>query len=146
MPNQSPTKTRRTAGLRCTAVLMLLLLPGCSGTRGGTPARAVAHDISGCAATLPLARASVVGPSVLVKVHTISRAAAMRFLQTVGGVPAPQKDLRGHLCVIAYRGAYRRAQVPLARTAEGQYAVLLITVRHPRVIAAALVNTLPGGV
>ena len=117
MPDQPTSAPLRTVWLHCAAMVMLLFVTGCSGTRGGTPpVLAVTRDVNGCAATLPLARATVTGHSVLVEIHAISAATARRLLRTGGGKPVPQSHLRGQLCVVAYRGPYRHAQVPLART------------------------------
>jgi hypothetical protein len=128
------------------SLLLLLALCGCSGARGGTSLHAVTRDVNGCAAALPAARASVPGRPQLAEIHSIGAATALRILRMAGRAPLPHHNLRGHVCVVAFRGAFRRRQVPLAPTEAGQYAVVMVSLRHPEVLALALVNALPAGV
>lgn len=146
MPDDQSRGPLRTARLPRVAVALLMSAAGCSGARGGTSLHAVTRDVNGCAATLPLARASVSDRAVLVEIHPISASTARRIQRAAGGTSLSVEQQRKHLCVVAYRGAFRRQQVPLATTSHGQYVVLVITARHPEVLAAALVDQLPHGV
>lgn len=126
------------------AVLALLVLAtACSGPRGGTSVHALTSDVTGCAAALPVARASVPKASALVEVRPLKAATALHVLQTAGGAPLPHQQVRGRLCFVAYRGPYRRGDVPLAPAGHGRYALLLLSVRHPHVLALVLVPALP---
>lgn len=135
-------RTRRRTLPALALVALLAGTSGCSGERGGTSVHALTRDVSGCAAALPVARATVPARSTLVQVHSVSAATALRVLRTTSS-EVPRRALHGVLCVIAYRGPYQVGEVARAPSEHGRFAVLLLTVRHPEVLALVLRDQLP---
>ncbi|MCU1595471.1 MAG: hypothetical protein JWO12_2863 [Frankiales bacterium] len=146
MSDRLRLKSARAARAFALVSAALLAAGGCSGTRGGTSVHAVTRDVNGCASALPLARASVPARASLVEVQSLSPAAAMRILRSLRRTTLPGKHLSGRLCVVAYEGPFPRESVPLAPAEQGRFVVLVLTVRHPDVLALALLDRLPAGV
>lgn len=141
----------------CSASLLAVTCIACSGPRGGSALESVNNDASSCAAVLPAALRAVGNHGTLVALHPVRRGhydAAVRALGEGSPKPAPKATHRPasrppsnlpKACIVAYRGTWRRGELALAPQQSGRFAVVLLTVRHPKVRRLLLTDQLPPG-
>jgi hypothetical protein len=130
------TGRSRTTLVAVTAAVAMSLLPGCAGARNslGTAAEP-------CFRALPPASDAVHKKGKLVGVRKISTASLQHRLPGDRALAAIKAQ---DLCVFAFRGAFQPTDVPLATNGRpGSYAVVAVTIKHPMVVAAFVVNRLP---
>lgn len=145
------------------AVAISLLVAGCAGPRSD----ATTSDVSGCAAVLPLARDVVHGHGTLTEIRKISRA-DLDALTREAGVTPPPPTVRHpprppaanpprpaaanptgpplpKTCLIVYQGHYPPGAVSGATppALAGDYALIVLRVRHPSVTRVLLTDRLP---
>lgn len=132
------------ARLRPVAASILLaagaMLTGCGAPHAGRSAA-----VGPCAQVLPLAFATVHHHGRLTVAKVLSDSALRDLLAvaprfsgtTIGRGPHHPKS-----CLIVYRDSYRSHEVG-TRARAGSYAILLVRVRHPLLIAAFVRDRLP---
>jgi hypothetical protein len=139
------------------AVLLAAALTGCASPGGGASTR---NDANRCAAVLPLANDVVHGQGTLTLVRPVDRADIEAITRQVGVVasrrpgassspraPAPSvKPPPGpKACLVVYRGNYPAGLIADAQPAgaSGQYALVVLWVRHPAVERVLITNAVP---
>jgi hypothetical protein len=130
-------RCKRTGRAVCAlAAAVLLGVAGCGG-----PRNSLGTASSACYRALPPATDAVSRKGKLVgvrKIHTATlknRLPADRLLAAV-------RD--SELCVVAFKGTFQPVDVPLATTTvPGTYAVVAVSIRHPAIVAAFILNRLP---
>lgn len=147
---------------RCAAMssvaIALAVTAACSGPRSGA---SVTGDVSGCAAVLPLARHVVHDEGTLTKIKHISKADADALSRKLGATPPaplrphtrsprplrPGKSSWPKACLVVYHGNYPSGTIVGASppAVAGQYALIVLRVRHPSVDRVLVTNTLPAG-
>lgn len=124
----------RTSAVVLASAALALCCAGCATLRGG-----VVSETTPCAQVIPLANSLVHERGTLVRIRALKRRDARALLDRgplrVSGVRAPRKS-----CVVVYRGRFtsRRRPRPPRR-----YLVLLISVRHSKVLAEFSTDDLP---
>jgi hypothetical protein len=84
------------------------------------------------------------GRLTLAKVLSASRLRAL--LATAphsSGTTIGRRTHQPKTCLIVYRDSYSAGEIAAARASAGRYAILLIRVRHPLLIAALVRDRLP---
>jgi hypothetical protein len=146
------------------AVLVAFVLTGCAAPGGGAP---VHSDVARCAAVLPMARDVVHGQGTLTVVRPVDRADVDALTREAGvdsppapvskppaspkppRPPEPSQNEAGpplpKACLIVYRGNYPAGSIPsaLPPAHAGQYALIVVKVRHPAVDRVLVTETLP---
>jgi hypothetical protein len=143
------------------AVLVAFVLTGCAAPGGGAPAHS---DVARCAAVLPMARDVVHGHGTLTLVRPVDRSDVDALTREAGvdappapvskppaspKPPKPSQDQAGpplpKACLIVYRGNYPVGSIPsaLPPAHAGQYALIVVKVRHPAVDRVLVTDTLP---
>lgn len=134
--------TRRPSPLVCglLAILAAALFAGC-----GTPHPGLSNgSVSACYRAIPTAKAAVHDPHArFIGVHRISADQVQGQLP-----PTAQTILTGDkdttVCAIAFKGTFGPGQVESAPpNQQGSYAIVLLTSRHLRLLAAVVVDHLP---
>jgi hypothetical protein len=135
-PRTTATRAgRAVAALTATAVLGLV--PGCGGARNSLGTAA-----SSCFRALPPARDAVSRKGKLVGVRKIGTATLKKRLPADKKLAAVTDK---ELCVFAFKDTFQPADVPFAPVRRpGVYAVVAVTIRHPAVVAAFILDRLPG--
>jgi hypothetical protein len=154
-----PARRRSALG----TLLLALLLAGCASPGGGA---STDNDLNRCAAVLPTARQVVHGRGELALVRPINRGQLDTITQEVtagqpvAGNPAhPHRPAPGtphsaakvpagpKTCLVVYRGSFDAAAIPKAQPpgAHGQYALIVLGVRHVSVNRVLITDTLPAG-
>jgi len=101
-------------------------------------------SVSACYRAIPIARDAVHdGKATLIGVHRVPADRLKPHLPA-----AAQSVLAGDddatVCAVAFKGSFAAGQVQLAPTDEkGAYAIVLITSRHLRLVASAVLAHLP---
>jgi hypothetical protein len=131
------SRTRATGAVAAmTAAAVLGLFAGCGGARNSLGTTA-----STCFRALPPARDAVHRKGKLLGVRKIGTATLKSRL------PANTKLATvtdKNLCVFAFKDTFQPADVPLSPTKRpGAYAVVAVTIQHPSVVAAVIVDRLP---
>jgi hypothetical protein len=120
-----------------TAAAVLGLFAGCGGARNSLGTAA-----SSCFRALPPARDAVSRKGKLVGVRKIETATLKRRLPADKKLAAVTDK---NLCVFAFKDTFQPNDVPLAAIKRtGVYAVVAVTIRHPSVAAAFILDRLPG--
>lgn len=146
------------------AVLVAFVLTGCAAPGGGAP---VHSDVARCAAVLPMARDVVHGQGTLTVVRPVDRSDVDALTREAGvdsppapvskppaspkapRPPEPSQHEAGpplpKACLIVYRGNYPAGSIPsaLPPAHAGQYALIVVKVRHPAVDRVLVTDTLP---
>jgi hypothetical protein len=146
------------------AVLVAFVLTGCAAPGGGAPAHS---DVARCAAVLPMARDVVHGQGTLTVVRPVDRSDVDDITREAGvdappapaskspaspkppKPPKPSQNQAGpplpKACLIVYRGDYPAGSIPsaLPPVHAGQYALIVVKVRHPAVDRVLVTDTLP---
>lgn len=139
------------------AVLLATTLTGCASPGGGASTR---NDVNRCAAVLPLANDVVHGEGTLTLVRPVTRADVETIARQAGIVASPrpgagsppaaarpsgQAQPGPKACLVAYRGNFPAGSIANAQPpgASGQYALVVLWVRHPSVERVLITNTLP---
>jgi hypothetical protein len=139
-PRATRTRTTvraRAAALAAAALLTAAAFAGCGGARNslGTTANA-------CFRALPPARDAVSRKGRFLGVRKMDTETLQRRLPNDTKL-AGLKDK--DICVFAFKDSFKPADVPLAgATRPGRYAVVAVTINHPTVVAAFIVDHLPG--
>jgi hypothetical protein len=133
-PLRRVTLQRRRAAA---ALLAVALLAGaCGGARNSLGTTA-----SPCYRAVPGAKDAVHSKGHLVGVRRVSTSTLQKRIpgdQQLAAVP--DRDL----CVFAFHADYRPGDVPSATNRDhGQYAIIALTIKKPRVVAAFLLDRLP---
>ncbi len=160
------TRPRRiwTGLVLLTPLIAALVLSGCSVPRSGASATS---EVGGCASVLPLARHAVRGQGTLTLIRRVDKDQIAAITTEVGAIapppPSPPSGTRPppqppptdattgqplpKTCVVVYRGHYPTGTVdgtgPSA--SSGQYAIIVLRVRHPAVDRVFVVDQLPAG-
>ena len=119
-------------------------------------------QVSSCAVALPVARAAVSHRGRLVVIHPLRKGQADKIVLAILGRAAKARGasrpkvaisprlgaaavakIKGATCIIVYRGHYRPGEVPGTGQQQGQYALMIVRVRHPAVLRAFLLDSLP---
>jgi hypothetical protein len=119
------------------AIAVVVAAAGCAGARN-----ALGTNASACFKALPGANAAVHDKGHLVGVRRVEASTMQkRFPQD------PQLDALPpgtHLCVFAFRGTFKGANVDLApETSSGTYAIVALTGSRPTLVSAHVVDQLP---
>jgi hypothetical protein len=146
------------------AVLVAFVLTGCAAPGGGASAHS---DVARCAAVLPMARDVVHGQGTLTVVRPVDRSDVDDITREAGAdvppapaskspaspkppkPPNPSQNQAGpplpKACLIVYRGNYPAGSIPSALPPAhgGQYALIVVKVRHPAVDRVLVTDTLP---
>jgi hypothetical protein len=140
------------------AALVVLAMDGCASPGGGASAH---NDVARCAAVLPLARDVVHGQGTLTLVRPVDRGDVDALTQQAGAVPPPPSGPPGErtpkpsvaqagpplpkACLVVYRGSYPAGSIPhsLPAGASGQFALVIVKVRHPAVYRVLVTDALP---
>jgi hypothetical protein len=132
------TTTRPRAAL--SATVLVLILAGC-----GTPHPGLSNgSVSACYRAIPTARDAVHNShATLIGVHRVAADLVKSRLPA-----SAQAELAGEndttVCTVAFKGTFTPGQVELApATAQGKYAVVLVTSRHLHLLASVVLNQLP---
>jgi hypothetical protein len=124
---------RAAAGL-----LLVVVVAGCGGARNtlGTSA-------SACYRALPGAKQAVSNKGRFVGVRKFPASTLQKRLPSdtnLAGLPSKES-----LCVFAFRGKFQATDVPQASVrAQGPFAVVALTLNRPHVVAAYILDHLPG--
>ena len=130
-------------------LLVALVVDGCAAPGGGASTR---NDVNRCAAVLPLARDVVHGQGTLTLVRPVNRAEVDAIGRQAGAPPepappgSPRPEPSGRkACLVVYHGDYPAGSIPSAQppTASGQFALIVLWVRHPAVYRVLVTNALP---
>ena len=117
------------------AVAGAALIPACAGARNS-----LGTNASPCYRAVPAARTAV-PRGTLIGVRRIHTASLQRDLPNDSKLASVQAK---ELCVFAFRGAYKPGDVALATPGQaGPYAVVAVTLIHPSVVAASVLDHLP---
>jgi hypothetical protein len=117
----------------------------------GEPRSGAVSEIGPCAQVIPLARAHLPRPAKLVSVRALKRGGLRPLLSAlnVQAPPHPRRHRAHRLprkgCVMVYRGTFA-AGGEITGAARGRYLVLVISVRHPRLLRGVVVDRLPAAV
>jgi hypothetical protein len=127
----------RLAALAAAAMLTGAALSGCGGARNSLGTAA-----SSCFRALPPARDAVSRKGKFLGVRKIGTATLQHRLPADTKLAAVKDK---ELCVFAFKDSFKPADVRMAATSRpGTYAVVAVTIRHPTVVAAFIVDRLPG--
>lgn len=119
-----------------TAASVLGLFAGCGGARNSLGTAA-----STCFRALPPARDAVSRKGKLVGVRKIGTDTIRKRLPSDSKLAAVTDK---NLCVFAFKDTFQPADVPLSPSKRpGVYAVVTVTVSHPTVVAAFILDRLP---
>jgi hypothetical protein len=140
-------------GAALAAVLALFsgaAVAGCSGPRGGSSLESLTGQASACASALPVARQTVAGRGRLVVIRPLTKNQAVRLVLLVtagrdGRAPRPS-PVTAASCLLIYRGSYAPASVKGADGAQGKFVLLVVRVRHPKVLGVYVLDKIPRGV
>jgi hypothetical protein len=134
----APHRLQRAAAAAAAAVAVAVLLASCGGARNtlGTSA-------SACYRALPGAKQAVSNKGSIVGVRKFPVSSLQKRVPSDPQLAKlPPKE---SLCVFAFRGKYQATDVPQAPVRkEGSYAVVALTLKSPRVVAAYILDQLPG--
>ena len=99
-------------------------------------------SVTGCFRALPAAESALHDPKArLLGVHLVP---ADRLPGQVRSVVPPEDDAA--VCAVAFSGVFAAGQVTgAAAKATGRYAVVLVDVRHPKVVGSFVGDRLPKG-
>jgi hypothetical protein len=128
------SRLRRTAA----GLLVVVLVAGCGGARNtlGTSA-------SACYRALPGAKQAVSNKGRFVGVKKFPASTLQKRLPNdtrLAGLPGKES-----LCVFAFRGKFQPSDVPRAPVrGQGPFAVVALTLNRPHVVAAFILDHLPG--
>jgi hypothetical protein len=135
------------------AVALAVLAAGC-----GEPRSGAVSETGPCAQVIPLARARAGKDARLVSVHALKRGQLRPLIEAIDTeVPSarpprpprrrapPARELPRKGCVMIYRGMFAPGGA-LRGPGPGRYLVLVIRVRHPRLLRALVVERLPRAV
>jgi hypothetical protein len=122
------------------AAILATLLAGCRAPHPGVSN----GSVSACYRAIPTARAAAGDKhATLIGVHRIP------VDRVLGNLPASAQtvvssDDDSTVCVVSLKGDFGPGQVQLAPSDEqGRYAVILLTSRHLKLVASAVVSDLP---
>ena len=117
-------------------VAIALLVASCGGARNS-----LGTSASPCYRALPGAKEAVHGKGHLVGVRRVRTSTLQRRIPGDQQLAAVRER---QLCVFAFHDDFHASDVPGATNQEhGQYAVVALTLRNPRVVAAFLLDRLP---
>jgi hypothetical protein len=135
------------------AVVLAALAAGC-----GEPRSGAVSETGPCAQVIPLARAHAGKDARLVSVHALKRGQLRPLIEAIDTeVPSarpprprrprvpPARELPRKGCVMIYRGSFTPGG-QLRGPGPGRYLVLVIRVKHPRLLRALVVEHLPRAV
>jgi hypothetical protein len=117
-----------------------MVVAGC-----GTPHPGLSNgSVSACYRAIPAARTVVRnGDATLVSVHRMAADKVRRQLSSQAQLTL-SKDNDTSVCAVAFKGPFEPGQVDLAPPdLTGRYALVLVSSRNLRVLAAAVLNQLP---
>jgi hypothetical protein len=122
-----------------------LAVAGC-----GEPRSGAVSETGPCAQVIPVARAHLPRPAKLVSVRALKRGGLRPLLRALDVQVPPHPQHRGRrlprkACVMVYRGMFA-AGGEIAGVPRGRYLVLVISVRHPRLLRGVVADRLPPAV
>jgi hypothetical protein len=124
----------------CAAVLVAAALVVGAGACGGAR-NSLGTTATPCFRAVPGAKDAVHSKGRLVGVRRVSTSTLQRRIPSNQQLAAVRDR---QLCVFAFRADYHAGDVPAATNQDhGQYAVVALTIKNPRVVAAVLVDRLP---
>jgi hypothetical protein len=129
-------RTQRAGRALAALTAAAVLAAGCGGARNS-----LGTGASPCFRALPPARDAVSRKGKLLGVRKIKTGNLQKRLPgdtTLAGVT--EKDL----CVFAFKDTFQPPDVPLSKSkGPGTYAVVAVTIKHPSVVAAFILDRLP---
>jgi hypothetical protein len=119
------------------AVAVVVAAAGCAGARN-----ALGTNASACFKALPGANAAVHNEGHLVGVRRVQASTMQKRFPEDPQLEAVPPG--AHLCVFAFRGAFKGGSVDLApESSSGPYAIVALSGSRPTVVSAHVVNQLP---
>ena len=148
------------------ALVAAVVAVGCGEPRSGAVA-----ETGACAQVLPLAQAHLPRKAKLVSVNALKRGDARRLLRELGAPRPSAADVRRHraarrraaaaatttvpsesprslprtACLLVYQGSFKPAGA-VGGPGPGRYLILVLGVRHPRLLRGVVANTIPPAV
>ena len=135
-----PGRRWNAPGATAAAVVAILVAGGC-----GAPTPGVSNgSVSACYRALPVGRSAVHDRSAdLIGVHRIPVDAVRSRLPDQARTQLAQENDTA-VCAMAFRGQFRPGQVEMAEpTAQGDYAVILVSSRQLHLVGAVVLDHLP---